>query len=270
MLFIKIESDPFYYFCTPCIKRLNGMHMTPVKRVIIVGATSGIGYEVARIYQQQGWHVGVAGRRTDKLESLRQLAPERTETAYIDVTDGDAPEHLRALIEKVGGMDLFLLSSGIGSQNRALDSRIELATTETNTVGFTRMVIAAFTYFREAGKGQLAVISSIAGTKGLGAAPAYSATKRYQNTYMDALAQLARMEKLPITLTDIRPGFVRTDLLKNDRYPMLMQPETVALKIVHAIEHRKRRAIIDWKYAILVFFWRLIPTFIWERLPIHN
>ena len=167
-------------------------------------------------------------------------------------------------------MDVFLLSSGIGSQNRDLHSDIELSTVQTNTVGFTQMVVAAYDYFKKHGGGQLAVISSIAGTKGLGAAPSCSATKRYQNTYIEALDQLAQMEKLPIVFTDIRPGFVKTDLLKNDKYPMLMSPQYVARKIVKAIERKKRRTVIDWRYAVLVFFWKLIPSFVWRRLPIHN
>ncbi|RHO66815.1 SDR family NAD(P)-dependent oxidoreductase [Parabacteroides sp. AF48-14] len=244
--------------------------MTSTKRIIIIGATSGIGNEVARLYIKQGWRIGVAGRRLERLEELRAEAPGQIEAIQLDVTSPDAPERLAELIRKVGGMDVFLLSSGVGSQNRALNPEIELTTVQTNTVGFTRMVTAAYGYFKEHGGGQLAVISSIAGTKGLGAAPSYSATKRYQNTYIEALDQLARMEKLPIVFTDIRPGFVKTDLLKNDKYPMLMSPEYVARKIVKAIGRKKRRAVIDWKYAILVFFWKLIPGFIWRRLPIHN
>ena len=244
--------------------------MTSKKRIIIIGATSGIGYEIAQIYRKLGWHIGIAGRRADRLEQMRSEAPEQFETEPIDVTQPDAPERLIRLIKKVGGMDIFLLSSGIGSQNRSLNPAIELATLETNGVGFTRMVTTAFNYFKENGGGQLAVISSIAGTQGLGAAPAYSATKRFQNIYIDTLDQLAHMEKLPIVFTDIRPGFVKTDLLKNDRYPMLMSPSYTAQQIVKAITQKKRRAVIDWKYAILVFFWKLIPDWIWVRLPIRN
>lgn len=241
-----------------------------MRRIIIVGATSGIGYAVALRFYLAGWKIGVAGRRTDRLASFRALAPERIEVEAIDVTHAGAPDQLQQLIGKLGGMDVFLLSSGIGSQNRSLDSGTELSTVETNALGFTRMVDAAWHYFKQQGGGQIAVISSIAGTKGLGAAPSYSATKRFQNTYIDALAQLSRMEKTPITFTDIRPGFVQTDLLKNDKYPLLMQPEKVAVQIFRAILGRKRRVIIDWRYAVLVFFWKLIPSFIWERLPIHT
>ena len=241
------------------------------KKVIIIGATSGIGREVALIYIAQGWKVGVAGRREAELESLRAEYPEQVYAQTLDVTQEDAPEKLHALIEQVDGMDVFLLSSGIGKQNPTLETGLELATAATNVEGFIRMTNAAFHYFEQQGHGHLAVISSIAGTKGLGAAPAYSATKGFQNIYMDALDQLARMKKLNIQFTDIRPGFVATPLLNNQKkYPMLMEAPIVALDIVSAIEKKKRVAIIDWKFRLLVGFWRLIPKWIWLRLPIRN
>ena len=241
------------------------------KKVIIIGATSGIGREVALIYIAQGWKVGVAGRREAELEALRSAYPEQVSAKALDVTKEDAPQKLQALIEQVGGMDVFLLSSGIGKQNPTLETGLELATAATNVEGFIRMTNAAFHYFEQQGHGHLAVISSIAGTKGLGAAPAYSATKGFQNIYMDALDQLARMKKLNIRFTDIRPGFVATPLLNNQKkYPMLMDAPIVALDIVSAIEKKKRVAIIDWKFRLLVGFWRLIPKWIWLRLPVKN
>ena len=240
------------------------------KRVIIIGATSGIGREVANIYIAQGWKVGVAGRRAQELETLRLTAPEQVFTQVLDVTKDNAPQKLQELIKQIGGMDVFLLSSGIGKQNYSLQTDIELATAATNVEGFIRMTNAAFHYFEKQGYGHLAIISSIAGTKGLGAAAAYSATKRFQNTYMEALEQLARMNKLNISFTDIRPGFVATPLLKDDSYPLLMKATKVAYQIVKAIDKKKRIAIIDWKYQILVFFWRLIPKGIWLRLPVKK
>ena len=241
-----------------------------MKKVIIIGATSGIGEEIAKIYIAQGWQVGIAGRREEALTALATIAPAQVKTQVIDVTSADAPEQLKSLIEKLGGMDLFLLSSGIGSQNVKLEPEIELNTARTNVEGFIRMVTAAYRFFKEQGSGHLAVISSVAGTKGLGSAPAYSATKRFQNTYIDALAQLARMERLSIQFTDIRPGFVATALLKIRKYPLLMRADSTAQHIVKALANKKRVAIIDTRYAILVFFWQLIPRWVWERLPIRN
>lgn len=241
-----------------------------MKRIIIIGATSGIGLEVAKLYLRQGWHIGVAGRRLAALEELQSLAPERVAVQELDVTGGDASEKLQNLIEKVGGMDLFFLSSGIGSQNLALNPEIELNTAKTNVEGFIRMVTTAFGYFRENGGGHIAVISSIAGTKGLGSAPAYSATKRFQNTYIESLAQLSHMQKLNIRFTDIRPGFVATSLLKGGNYPLLMDASKVASGIVRAVTRGKQVAVIDWRYAVMVFFWRMIPRWLWVRMPVRN
>lgn len=241
-----------------------------MKRAVIIGATSGIGHEVAKVLLLQGWNIGVAGRRKPALDAFQTIAPDRIKTEVIDVTQPDAPDKLQQLIEKLGGMDLFLLSSGVGHQNTELDSGIELHTVATNVEGFTRMVNAAFHYFKRQNKGHLAVISSIAGTKGLGAAPAYSATKRYQNTYIDALDQLAHLQKLNIRFTDIRPGFVDTDLLKDRAYPMLMNVRKASIKIVDALNRKRRVAVIDWRYAILVFFWRMIPRWLWNRLPVKT
>ncbi|RHJ93626.1 SDR family NAD(P)-dependent oxidoreductase [Parabacteroides bouchesdurhonensis] len=241
-----------------------------MKRIVIIGATSGIGNEVAKIYLEQGCRVGAAGRRQKELEELKALFPGQVEIQPLDVTESDAPEKLQLLIDKLGGMDLFLLSSGVGSQNLQLDPAIELKTASTNVDGFIRMVTAAFDYFKKQGGGHLAVISSIAGTKGLGSAPAYSATKRFQNTYIEALEQLSYMEKLNICFTDIRPGFVATALLKDNTYPMLMMPADVARYIVKALKKKQHVVTIDICYAVLVFFWRMIPRWLWRRLPIKT
>ena len=121
-----------------------------MKRAIIIGATSGIGKEVAK-----GWKIGVAGRRKTALDAFRTIAPDNIEVETLDVTQEDATERLHSLIKKLGGMDLFLLSSGVGHQNMELNADIELNTARTNVDGFIRMVTAAFQYFRQQGNGHL-------------------------------------------------------------------------------------------------------------------
>lgn len=243
-----------------------------MNKAIIVGATSGIGHEVANLLIKKGWNVGVCGRRTDKLNELKQLSPNQVFPMTIDVTKDDAVSKFVSLANEMNGIDLYLHISGIGFQNKELDIEKELNTVETNTIGFTRMLNAAFHYFQEhpEHKGHIACVSSIAGTKGLGAAPSYSASKAYCNTYMEALEQLANIKKLSINFTDIRPGFVDTELLKGDyKYPMLMKPQNVAKAIVNGLEKKKRVVTIDWRYRIMVFFWRLIPKCIWVKLKIQ-
>ena len=243
-----------------------------MNKAIIIGASSGIGKEVSKLLLADGWQIGIGARRTDALEELKQIKPEAVVTAAIDVMAEDAPQRLEQLIADNGGMDLFFLASGIGKQNPDLDSEIELRTVATNGMGFTRMVDTAFNWLvAHGGKGQIAVISSIAGVKGLGMAPSYSATKAFQNTYIEALSQLSNMRHLDISFTDIRPGFVKTDLLNDGKnYPLLMDKKKVAQKIVSAIYNKRSVQIIDWRYRILVFFWRLIPRWLWVRLPIKN
>jgi len=238
-------------------------------RVVVIGASSGIGQEVARLFLDRGCRLGIAARREDRLQALKQLAPDRVEVATIDVTACDAPGRLRELIDRLGGMDLFFYASGIGKQNRELTPDVELNTVNTNAMGFTRMIGEAYRYFAERGEGHIAAITSIGGTKGLGPAPSYSATKAFQNLYLEALEQQACSRGLKICFTDIRPGFVDTDLLSGDfKYPMMLSPVKVSRHIVSAIDHKRHVKVIDWKYAILTPLWRCLPRIIWRHLKL--
>lgn len=240
-----------------------------MKRVVIIGASSGMGLEVAKLYLARGYCLGIAARREDRLLALKQEAPDRVATAMIDVTSEDAPQRLRSLIGELGGMDVFFYSSGIGKQNRTLTPDIEINTMKTNALGFTRMIGEAYRYFAEQGKGHIAAITSIAGTKGLGPAPSYSATKAMQNVYLEALEQQANARGLDIRFTDIRPGFVNTDLLSGDfHYPMMLKPDRVARQIVKAIDHHRHVIVVDWKYRILTPLWRLVPRPLWRHLKL--
>lgn len=231
-----------------------------------MGATSGIGRRVAQILASRGWRVGVCGRRAELLESLRAGYPENIETLRIDATGEGAGERLAEFARSLGAR-LYLHCSGVGWRNTEMDMGKEMTTVRTNCNGFVECVGAVFRLFSETG-GHIAVLSSIAGTKGLGPAPAYSATKRMQNTYIDALEQLSRMRRLGITFTDIRPGFVATALIGGGKgYPMVMDVEKVAHSVVKAIERRRRVAVIDWRYALLVALWRMIPRWAWKRFP---
>lgn len=238
-----------------------------MKRAVVMGASSGIGHEVARLLITQGWTVGVAARRMERLADLQQCAPGRVFTAQIDVTAEDAEASLQQLVSRMGGLDLYFHAAGIGWKNPSLEAGIELRTAETNAVGFTRMVGCAYRYFAAHGGGHIACITSVAGTKGLGPAPAYSATKAMQNTYLQALEQLAASKHHDICFTDIRPGFVDTPLLAGSAHlPMLMTTERVARSIIEAVSRRRHVCVIDMRWRILTFLWKQIPDWIWRRM----
>lgn len=244
-----------------------------MKKAIVIGASSGIGREVARLLIADEWTLGIAARREDQLLALKAEVEHQhpgchVEVMRIDVTEAEATQHLRQLIIRLGGMDLFFYASAIGKVNRELREDIEQATIDTNCQGFVRMVGEAYRYFAEVGKGHIAAISSIAGTMGLGPAPAYSASKALQATYLEALEQQATTRKLNIHITDIRPGFVDTALLGDDPYPMKLRPERVAQEILHAIRHKNHVRIVDWRYRLLTPLWRCLPRWVWRRLPL--
>jgi len=240
-----------------------------MKRAIITGATSGIGEEVARILAAQGWKVGIAGRREALLKELKETDPGSFEYEVLDVTREDAPDRLASLISKTGGMDLYIHSSGYGMLNSDLDTEQQMITLSTNITGFVRLINFAFHYFRDQGHGHVAAVTSVAGTRGMGINAAYSSSKRFQMTYLTALAQLSENRNCNIRITDIRPGFVRTAFLHH-KYPMCMGTPYVARKIVRGLLKGKRRMIIDWRYRLLVFVWKMIPERIWEKINLYK
>lgn len=238
------------------------------KYAVVIGASSGIGMEMARILIAHGWHVGVAARRIERLQELVALAPDRVTATRIDVTSPEAETDLCNLINQLGGMNLYLHVSGVGKQNSDLTAEIELNTVATNADGFCRMTGAAFRYFTLHGGGHIAAITSIAGTRGMGAAPAYSATKAMQNSYLEALNQLAHIRRLNIRFTDIRPGFVATDFLRDCRFPMMMDVKPVAKAALKAIYRHRRVCVINRRWSIITALWHLIPHSLWPHLKI--
>ena len=239
-----------------------------MKKAIVIGASSGIGREVGRLLIDDGWHVGIVARRQERLLELQSGCPERVSVLAADVREPAVTTRLGTLIGEMGGIDLLFYAAGIGKYGICIDEEAEMSTVETNVVAFTRVIDYIYNYMSSGGKGgHIAVITSIAGTKGLGAAPAYSATKAFQSTYIEALEQQSRMTAAPVTFTDIRPGFVDTPLLAGTRrFPMLMDVEHVARLIVRAIYKRRHVSVIDWRWRLLTAAWRLLPPALWRRL----
>lgn len=240
-----------------------------MNRIVIIGASSGIGAATARLFIERGWHVGIAARHREPLDAIAAEAPDRVTAAVIDITADDAGARLTALADATGGADVILNCVGIGYTNRDAAMDIDLATVRTNVEGFTRVVNTAYHYMAARGGGLVAAITSVAATGGLGIAAGYSASKSYEAVYLQALAQLSHLRREHVHITDIRPGFARTALLDpTRRYPMLMTPERVARGICRAILHRRCIVTIDWRWHLVTTLWRLIPDALWRRLPV--
>lgn len=235
-----------------------------------MGASSGIGKELALLLASRGVKVGLAARSYDKLLKIRDQYPENVEIEEIDITSGQAPERLSALARRLGGMDIYVHVSGVGFERACLDPEAEARTADVNASGFARMVCAAYRYFKDRGKGgQIAAVTSVAGTNGIGRMPAYSASKSFDQRYLTALDQLSKAEKAGIYFTDIRPGWTRTPLLNpKASYPMELDVEDVARQALKSIVRKDRVKVIDWRWDLVVGLWKLVPDCLWVRFPL--
>lgn len=237
-----------------------------MKKAIIIGSTSGIGLALGRKLLTEGWQVGFTGRRAESLEEISVRYPGAAFTEKLDVTNSDMLEKvIGTLIDKMEGCDLIVVSSGVGHINSELAIAPELATIDVNVVGFTHVALAATKYFISQGHGHLVVISSIAANRGDSGAPAYGATKAYQSTYAQALRKVTAKSSPSITVTDIQPGFVDTEMAQGDVF-WLQSIDKATNQIFMAINRRCRKVYITRRWRFVAWLMRHIPDFMWHKL----
>lgn len=236
------------------------------KKAIIIGASSGIGKELAIILAHKGYEVGLMARRVELLKSLQQQLPGNTYTGYIDVKNPtQAVANLHDMIQQMDGADLIVINAGVGYINPDLDWKMEKETIEVNVNGFCCLAGEAFRYFSKQKKGHIVGISSIAALRGNDAAPAYNASKAFMSNYMQGLRRKAAREGLPITITDIMPGFVDTDMAKGEGKFWVASPSKAAKQIYTAIQMKRRQAYITRRWRLVAWLLKLMPDFIYNR-----
>jgi short-subunit dehydrogenase len=236
------------------------------KKVIIIGATSGIGRQLAILYARQGWLVGITGRRSQLLEELSAACPGKMFAATMDVMAPDATAILAQLIQQINGMDLLIYNSGFGDTSEQLDWNIEQQTTLTNVNGFVAITNFAYNWFLDKPTGHIAATSSIASIRGNSFAPAYSASKAYMSTYMEGLLIKIKKQKRNIYLTDIQPGFVDTKMAKDNGRFWVATPEKAAKQIVTAIHKKRFRVYITRRWWLIAQIMKWLPDFIYHRI----
>jgi short-subunit dehydrogenase len=237
-----------------------------MKKAIIIGASSGIGKELALKLADEGYDVGLTGRRQDLLQDIQQLRPDQF---HIDVFDVTAPEFttkLESLVADLGGLDLFIYSAGIGELNQNLAIELELPTIGVNVKAFNEAIVWAYKYFENQKKGHIVAISSIAGLRGGAFAPAYNASKAYQINYLEGLRQKVKKQRLNLTITDVRPGFVATDMMKSDVVFWVSSAEKAALQINDVIKAKKNVIYVTKRWSIIAGLLKILPRFLYERM----
>lgn len=240
-----------------------------MKKAIVVGASSGIGKELALILGQKDYHVGMMARRVELLEALQHQISSKTYIAYLDISQtADAIERLQQMIQEMGGVDLIIINSGTGFLNPELDWLKEKQTLDVNVYGFCALAGAAFNYFLKRGQGHLVGISSIGALRGNDLAPAYNASKAFMSNYLEGLRKKAFKSKTPIIVTDIKPGFVDTDVAKGAGKFWVASPIHAAEQIYSAIQKRKSHAYITYRWRLIGWILKFLPNWIYNRFKI--
>jgi short-subunit dehydrogenase len=238
-----------------------------MKKAIVIGATSGIGKSMAELLLREGYLVGVTGRRQDLFQSIQAQDLSRVIFKKMDVQDLSTIEPIcNELFSQMGGLDLLIISAGIGEENKNLTFDIENSVIKTNIQGFTCVADWAMRYFKKQGNGHLVNISSIAGLMGNGEAPSYNATKAFQINYLEGLRLNADKSGAKINVTDVRPGYVDTDMAKGEGMFWVAPVEKAAQQIFTAIKRKKKVVYITKRWRMIGFLLKIMPYSMLRKL----
>lgn len=234
--------------------------------LLIIGASSGIGEALARQYANDGWQVGITGRRHDKLEAIASAYPGQISCFPFDVTDPNATELMKSALQRLGDVAVIVYNSGVGEANKLLEEAIETRTIAVNVTAFTRLMLVGYHYFETRGQGTLVGISSVASRRGDRGSPAYNASKAFMSNYMEGLRKKAFRRKLPVAIVDVRPGFVDTPMLQGPGLFWVAPVYKAAAQIKTAINKRKSVVYITKRWYFVAKMLEILPSWLWHRV----
>lgn len=238
------------------------------KKIVIIGATSGIGEELARQCVDKEYHVGGTGRRVERLEILKKELGNYFAYTGMDVTRfEEAKRQLHKLIEELGGMDIIVLNAGISNYPSSSITAMEQKIIDVNVSGFVQLFGEAFQYFRNQGHGQIVGISSIASLFGSSRAAPYSSSKAFISTYMQAYRQRCNKISEDITITDVKPGFVKSEMTEGKKGMFWVGETDKAVKqMLKDIENKKSYSYVTRRWRFVAWLLKLTPNWVLDRL----
>lgn len=237
------------------------------KKAILIGASSGIGAALALDLSSTGYHVGIAARRKQLLESVANSLPNPALVKQIDLADTEAATTaLSDLINEMGDVELFIICAGVGFDNPNLEWRPEAETIAVNVNGFAHVVGLAARYLEQRGSGHLVGISSICAIRGHGSAPAYGASKAFASSYLSSIRHRFNSKNIPVHVTDVLPGFVDTDMAKGSGLFWVAPVKVASRQIIHAIQRRKKKVYVTKRWALVALVLKIIPDWLYKKL----
>ena len=247
--------------------------LNPRRRGIIVGASSGLGAELARKLARDGYSLALLARSKDKLEMLCGEINANEPRALVYVHDVSEYEKVQDLLRKVvadlGGLDLVVFVAGVNYPPGGMDKynfENDRKMIEVNLIGAMAWLNPVAEMFQSAGAGQIVGIASVAGDRGRVGNPGYNTSKAGLATYLEALRN--RLTRYGVNVLTVKPGFLKTEMLKAAQgpTPFAIDPERAADDILKAMKKHKQVIYTApiWRWIMLAI--RHIPSFIFRRL----
>jgi len=243
-----------------------------MQRVFLTGASSGIGEALARCYAEQGASLGLAARRGEVLDALRQSLPhpERHRVYALDVNDHQALQAAaQDFLAQHGGVDVVVANAGV-SHGTLTEHAEDLPVFEQIIATNLLATVATFSPFvaamRAQGAGRLVGIASVAGIRGLPGAGAYSASKAATISYCESLR--VELHGSGVKVVTIAPGYIDTPMTQHNAYPMpfLMPAQKFARAAVAAIARGTSYAVIPWQMGVVAKLLRLLPNWLYDAV----
>ncbi len=234
-----------------------------MKKAIIIGATSGIGMETAKTLAANGYMVGMAGRREERLVELQKTIQVKSYIMKIDVTDtGSAIQRFNELVREMGGVDVVVICSGIVRPNYELDWEKESETVNTNVLGFMAIANAAARLFLQQKHGHIVGISSLSSLVYSDRTNAYCASKAFVSNYLRGLRILMDRAEGTYCVTEVLAGWVLTEMTQNADMSKVFWQTTASKagnQIFDAIEGRKRKIYISKRWRLIAWCINILP-----------
>jgi len=237
-----------------------------MNKAIIIGATSGIGKELVKLLICNNYKIVLTGLHTKGIEELGLNNSVQLEIKCFDCTRESSSERISELVTSLGGLDLLIFSAGVGHLNNSPGFKVENQANKLNVLAFTEIADWTYRFFEKQGKGHFVAISSVAGLRGYRVSPAYHAAKSYQIRYLEALKQKAYQSEKPIYITDVRPGFVETEMSVGKKQFWVTSKEKAAKQIFRLIKKKRGMGYVSRRWQIIAIIMKLLPRWIHRRM----
>lgn len=235
-------------------------------KAIIIGASTGIGRDLAIELSNRGYELALTARRVELLEELGKELKSNFIIRRMDVEQHEqARKTTEEIIVEMGMPDLLVYNAGIGNKSGNWETENQML--QVNAIGFAAISNFMFQHWKQhKHKGHLVGVSSMAGIRGSRMAIGYCATKAFMSNYMEGLRNESQAKKLGITVTDVRPGYVATPMTENQKGMFwLASSKKAAIQMADAIKNKKDVAYITSRWRLVAFVMRNIPARLWNR-----